>query len=173
MLSRTIRTGTMKNNFLFKSKNNIKKHKKAESLSDLDLGKNDNKDNNENIKFLFNNNTSNIIEHIINDTMKEIKNYRNYRNENQNNIIEYYNANNGNRQKENELINAENEKINQIISSIIPIIEKEIKKYSSSSLFNTRKLFNKDYHKYKINLNIDNLLLINENDEKMKEQKMI
>ncbi len=87
--------------------------------------------------------------------------------------VEFSDTNYGNRQKENELINGEYKKINQIISSIIPIIEKEIKKYSNTSLFNTWKLFNKDYHKYKINLNIDNLLLINENDEKMKEQKMI
>ena len=37
------------------------------------------------------------------------------------------------------------------------------------SKFNNKKLFNKEDYKYKINLNIENLLLINENEEKTEE----
>ena len=247
IVSRTLRAGTVQNKLTFNSKGNInKKEPMFESLS----GKNMNKVNpkkekkkkkdkkKSNLKIIFDGDVQKIIKHIIDDTIKLFKIKRNNNKDTKNYIKEFYNkykdTNNLHNITENKLIINENKKINEKLLDIIPFLETQIRKYSSTSLiqekkrrnkykkmkkilfswrgfwsqrdlfyefpehlklkiknhftkemtkilfspiidldynmptfskFDNKKLFNKDDFKYKVNLNIENLLLSNENEE--------
>ena len=238
-LARTIRAGTIQNKFSFGSKG--KKDPMYESLNSKNLSKinlkkdknknNDNKKQNLNIVFV--GDIPKIIKHIIDDTIKTFNSKRNDK-KNENYIKEFYIINKNNNSI-NKLIKEENQKVNEKILKIIPFLENQLTKYSSTSLiqeksrrnkykkmkkqlfswrgfwsqkevfyehpeylklkiknhftkemtkvlfspildidyymppfskFDYKKLFNKEDFKYKINLNIENILLTNELDEK-------
>ena len=234
ILSRTLRTKTVQYKPSFNTKDSKDKIPMFESSSGKKMPKVKIKEKNKdkkNIKIIFNGDISKIIKNIIDDTIKLFKKVRCYKKENY--IKEFYYKNNENINKQNQLIIKENNKIKEKILNIIPIIETQIKKYSSTSLihekkrrnkykkvkkilfswrgfwsqrdlfyehpenlklkiknhftkemtkiifspildidyymppfskFNIQKLFNKEDFKYKVNLNIDNLLMVNEND---------
>ena len=249
IMSRTLRAGTFQNKLSFKSKPN--KDEKPENLSGKNLvkvsqklkkeKKKDKNKKNQSINLVFNGDITNIIKHIIDDTIKIIENERNINKINDPKyIIEFNKYIKNIKNNENVLLKEENKKINEKILNIIPFLENEIIKYSSTSLiqekkrrneyrkikkiifswrgfwaqkelfyehpeylklkiknhftkemtkillapildleyyfppfnkFDTRKIFNKEDFKYRINLNINDILLSNENEEKEKEKE--
>ena len=251
LMARTLRAGTFQNKLSFKSK--LNKEEKHENLSGKNLikvsqksKKEKNKDKNkknQTINLIFNGDITNIIKHIIDDTIKLIGNERNISKINDPNYIKEFNKyNRTTKDDENLLLKEEIKKINEKILNIVPFLENEIIKYSSTSLiqekrrrneyrkikkiifswrgfwsqkelfydhpenlklkiknhftkemtkilltpildleyyfppfnkFDTRKIFNKEDFKYKINLNINDILLSNETENRDKEDKDI
>ena len=246
-LSRTLKAGSVHNKFIFNSKGGeSKKDSMLESLNEKNMNKinpkNEKKNKKEkkknNITIVFNGDIQTIIKHIIDDTIKLFKIKRNNSKNGKSYIQEIYNEYKNKKNihniTENKLILNEKKKINEKLLNIIPFLETQIRKYSSTSLiqekkrrnkykkmkkllfswrgfwsqkdlfyefpenlklkiknhftkdmtkllfspildvdynmppfskFDSNKLFNKEDYKYKINLNIDNLLISNENKE--------
>ena len=241
-LSRTLRAGTIQNKFNFNSnQGESKKDPMLESLGGKKMNKINQKNEKKkkiNLTIVFNGDIQKIIKHIIDDTIKLFKIKRNNNKNIKNYIQEFYNEYKNKKNihniTENKLILNEKKKINEKLLNIIPFLETQIRKYSSTSLiqekkrrnkykkmkkllfswrgfwsqkdlfyefpenlklkiknhftkdmtkllfspildvdynmppfskFDSKKLFNKEDYKYKINLNIDNLLISNENEE--------
>ena len=245
LLSRTLRAGTVQNKIPLKTnkkgihesisgKNDIKLNQKKEKK------KTTKKNQKSNLKLEFCGDIENIIKHIIHDTINIFKCKRNDKETNKENYIKEFFNKPENKDAQNKLIIEEKKKINEKILNIIPFLETQIIKYSSTSLiqeknrrnkykkmkknlfswrgfwsqrdlfyehpeylklklknhfskemtkfifspildidyymppftkFDYNKLFNKEDFKYKINLNIENLLLSNENDENLQSNK--
>ena len=103
------------------------------------------------IKIIFRGDPEIIVKHIINDTFNELIDeiYTNINNDFEF-IKEYYKKSFANRAvyEENQLIKKEKDRINLKILTIVPDLENNIRKYSSTSL-NQEKKRRKHYQKSK------------------------
>ena len=155
-ISRTLRAGTVQNKYAINSKE-TKKEPMFDSLRDKNGKKVNNKKekikkkekNKNSLKISFFGDISKIIKHIIDDTIKCFKLKRNNKNIDKYYIKEYYHEyKNKNNTIENKLIFEEKRKINEKLLIIIPNLETQIRKYSSTSLIQEKKRRNK-YKKMK------------------------
>ena len=115
-----------------KSKKNKKKEKKD---------KKDKKNKETKFKIVFRGDGDVIVKHIINDTVNTLKNERYKKLNNAFEYIkEYYiNSNNKAENDETKLIEEEKRRINLKILNIVPDLENNIRKYSSTSLVQEKK----------------------------------